>query len=90
MKVVIQTPRVSEGKFSYSKDDGLCINPRFYARLGAQTVTTILVENSEGVELARYIVKANPQTGELKMLKMLEVVPECDGGNGEDTVAAEE
>ncbi len=79
MKVIVQAPRITEAKTAYSKEEGLTIEPKFYAKYGSPALAYLLVETSEGKELGRYIIRANSK-GHLKMTLLTEVIAACDGG----------
>lgn len=81
MRVVVQPPRRSEAESQFVKNEEMIVTPRFYAKLGMPTVAHFEVVDTSGKSCGRYIVKTN-EKGDLRMTKLVEIVPLCDGGDG--------
>jgi len=82
MRIVVQSPRPTEAKLTWSKEEGLLIEPRFYAKHGHPAVAYMVVQNDKGEELGRYLIKTDG-SGRLKMTYLTEIKAVCDGGESE-------
>ncbi len=77
MKVSVHLPRESEASLHQPSLKGdITITPRVYKRIGLVTIAHLTVATEHAVE--RYSLMVSTANGQLRIEKLVEVVPACD------------
>lgn len=83
MKIVIHLPRKSEASVTPDPKSDLTVHPKFYKKMGLVPVfyfTTIDAHNHE----ERHVLSINAANKQMKVEKLVEVVPVCDAKESKD------
>jgi hypothetical protein len=83
MKLVVHLPRQSEAELEPRLKEDLVIRPKFYKKTGWVPVFHFTTSDAKNRE-ERHVLLVSAATKQIKVEKLVEVIPACDKDSSDD------